>query len=133
MSIVEKILKNRTEQPWEVRFEEQHDSPGQYYIWNGIKKIYVSYKEDADKLCVILNDLTKQRDEMVQFILEVDYMTTTEFCNKYGVPLPVFTGEVGSSVNNLLQIDAIKCKMFIQKAKELNRAKLKQLKTEAGK
>lgn len=58
---------------------------------------------------------------MVNFILETDWLTTKEFCDKYNVPLPKFTGEVNSSVNELLAIDAIKHRYFVEYAKMLNR------------
>ena len=54
---------------------------------------------------------------MVQFILEIDFMTTKEFCDKFNVPHPIFTGEVESSAKQFLQVDAIKQKMFVDYAK----------------
>lgn len=60
-----------------------------------------------------------ESDAMIKYILEIDALTTTEFCNKYNVPKPVFTGEVNSSVNEMLRIDAVKHRMFVQKAKEI--------------
>lgn len=58
---------------------------------------------------------------MVQFILEIDFMTTKEFCDTYNVPHPYFTGEIKSSAEQLLQVDAIKHKMFVEYAKILNK------------
>jgi len=58
---------------------------------------------------------------MVQFILEIDWMNTKEFCNKYSVPLPRFTGDIQTSADKFLQIDAIKHKMFVEHAKLLNK------------
>ncbi len=58
---------------------------------------------------------------MIQFILDIDWLTTKEFCDIYQVPHPKFTGEVESSVNNLLQVDAIKHKMFVDYSKLLNK------------
>jgi len=54
---------------------------------------------------------------MVQFILEIDWMTTKEFCETYQIPLPTVTG----GVNDFLQVDAIKHKMFVEYAKFLNK------------
>ncbi len=54
---------------------------------------------------------------MVQFILEIDWMTTKEFCETYQVPLPTLIG----GVNDFLQVDAIKHKMFVEYAKFLNK------------
>lgn len=58
---------------------------------------------------------------MVDFILEIDWMTTKEFCEKHGIPVPYFTGEVESSAKLLLQVDAIKHRMFVDYAKLLNK------------
>ena len=58
---------------------------------------------------------------MVQFIINIDWMTTSEFCDAYNVPHPYFTGQVKTSVDQFLQIDAIKCKMFIEYAKLLSK------------
>jgi len=63
----------------------------------------------------------KKLISMVDFILEIDWLTTKEFCDKYKVPLPFFTGEVKSSAEQFLQIDAIKQKMFVEYAKFLNK------------
>ena len=56
---------------------------------------------------------------MVQFILEIDWLTTTEFCDQYKVPHPFFTGNVKTSADQFLQIDAIKHRIFVSHAKLL--------------
>lgn len=53
---------------------------------------------------------------MTQFILDIDWMTTKEFCETYKIPLPTVT----CGVNDFLQVDAIKQKMFVEYAKFLN-------------
>lgn len=58
---------------------------------------------------------------MVKFILDIDSLTTKEFCDKYSVPHPFFTGNVDSSVDKLLQVDAVKHRMFLEYAKFLNK------------
>lgn len=58
---------------------------------------------------------------MVQYILEIDWLTTKEFCDKYMVPHPYFIGNVKTSADMLLQIDAIKHNMFVTYAKILNK------------
>lgn len=58
---------------------------------------------------------------MVKFILDIDWLTTKEFCDKYSVPHPFYTGEVNSSVDKLLQVDAVKHRMFLEYAKFLNK------------
>lgn len=60
-------------------------------------------------------------DSMITFILNIDWMTTTEFCNAYNVPLPT----VNEGVNGLLRIDAVKHKMILDRAKALDRAPFK--------
>lgn len=50
-------------------------------------------------------------NDLLEYILEIDSLTTSEFCEKFKVPKPKFTGEVESSVNKFLQIDAIKCRL----------------------
>jgi hypothetical protein len=57
---------------------------------------------------------------MIDYILNIDELTTTEFCDIYNIPKPVFTGEIKSSADQFLQIDAIKHKMFVEYAKFLN-------------
>ena len=60
-------------------------------------------------------------NKLNEYILEIDWLTTTEFCNKFNVPHPRFTGEVESSVNEMLRIDAVKHRMFVEKAKEIRK------------
>lgn len=60
---------------------------------------------------------TKNLIPMVDFILNIDWMTTTEFCNETGAPLPTIKG----GVNSFLQIDAIKHRMFVEYAKFLKK------------
>jgi len=59
---------------------------------------------------------SKKLVPMTQFILDIDWMTTKEFCETYKIPLPTVTG----GVNDFLQVDAIKQKMFVEYAKFLN-------------
>lgn len=67
----------------------------------------------------------EQDKDMIKYILDIDFMTTAEFCKVYNVPEPVFTGEVQSSARLFLEIDAIKHRMFVEKAKELNKQSIK--------
>lgn len=59
---------------------------------------------------------------MIQFILDIDWMGTKEFCDAYEIPHPFFTGDVKTSADLFLQVDAIKHKMFVEYAKLLNKA-----------
>lgn len=61
----------------------------------------------------------EKMESMTDYILNIDWMTTTEFCKTYDVPLPT----VSDGVNGFLQVDAIKHKMFVEHAKKLRRAK----------
>lgn len=63
---------------------------------------------------------TVKLKSMTEFILDMDFMTTNEFCTKYNVSLPGFTGEVKSSAAQFLKIDAIKHRLFVAYAKLLN-------------
>ncbi len=58
---------------------------------------------------------------MIQYILDIDWMTTKEFCDTYNVPHPYFTGDIKTSADKFLQVDAIKHKMFVEYAKLLNK------------
>lgn len=58
---------------------------------------------------------------MVDFILEIDWMSTKEFCDFYKLPHPYFTGDVSTSAALILQVDAIKHRMFVEHAKLLNK------------
>ena len=59
----------------------------------------------------------KKLVSMIDFILEIDWMTTTEFCQETGAPMP----NVREGVNSFLQVDAIKHRMFVEYAKFLNK------------
>jgi len=60
---------------------------------------------------------TKKLIPMIQFIIEIDWMTTSEFCQESGAPLP----NIRDGVNSFLQIDAIKHRMFVEYAKFLSK------------
>lgn len=52
------------------------------------------------------------------YILYIDSMTTREFCQWQGIPEPYFTGNTKTSADLFLQIDAIKHRLFLEKAKK---------------
>lgn len=54
---------------------------------------------------------------IVDELLNIDWLTTTEFCKKYDWPLPVFTGDIKSSALLIMQVDAIKFHRIIEFAK----------------
>jgi len=65
---------------------------------------------------------------MVDYILDIDWLTTSEFCKKYNVPLPRMMSTMNATVDSFLQIDAIKHRMFVEHAKKLNKERLKTIK-----
>jgi hypothetical protein len=58
---------------------------------------------------------------MTQYILDIDWLATKEFCDKYHIPHPFFTGDVRTSADQFLQIDAVKHRMFLEYAKFLRK------------
>lgn len=64
---------------------------------------------------------TKELKSMVQYIVDIDFMTTSEFCNAYKVPHPQMMHSVEASCSELLRIDAVKHGMFTRYAKFLNK------------
>ena len=56
-----------------------------------------------------------------QYILDIDFMTTKEFCDTYNIPHPQYTGDVKTSADQFLAIDAIKQRMFVEYAKKLRK------------
>ena len=60
--------------------------------------------------------------ELIDFILELDRLTTKEFCDKFNHPLPSWKGNVGVAVSEFLSIDAVKYKMIKDLAKDINKA-----------
>jgi len=56
---------------------------------------------------------------MAKFILQIDQMTTNEFCKDYNYPLLFFTGNIKYLTDSILEVDAIKHKMFVEYAKFL--------------
>lgn len=55
---------------------------------------------------------------LLEYILELDSMTTSEFCLEHSLPLPRFTGDVRTSATAFLQIDAIKYRLITEFAKD---------------
>lgn len=60
----------------------------------------------------------KELSQMADFVLEINAMTTTEFCKKYKIDLPYFTGEVESSAEQFIRLDGIKYRMLVNHAKK---------------
>lgn len=61
-------------------------------------------------------------EQMIDYILKIDAMTTKEFCENQGCPLPIPMNDIESSANQFLQIDAIKHRLFVSEAKRLRRS-----------
>jgi hypothetical protein len=58
---------------------------------------------------------------LIDYVLQIDWMTTVEFCETYQIPKPRLSGDVDYSVSEIFRIDAIKQKMFVDYAKFLNK------------
>ena len=64
---------------------------------------------------------TRKLVSMVEFILEIDWLTTMDFCKQYGIPLPKHNGDIDYGVSEMFRIDAVKQKMYVDYAKFLNK------------
>lgn len=58
---------------------------------------------------------------MVEFILEIDFMSTKDFCDKYGCPHPFISKDIKESADSFLQVDVVKHRLFVAHAKALNK------------
>lgn len=58
---------------------------------------------------------------MVDFILDTHCLTTNKFCTKYNFPLPKFNNNIDKAVIEIMTIDSIKHRLFVEYAKLLNR------------
>ena len=63
----------------------------------------------------------KKLISLIDYVLQIDFMTTVEFCNVYQIPKPKFACDVDFGVSEIFRIDAIKQKMFVDYAKFLNK------------
>ena len=61
--------------------------------------------------------------ELVKYILELDFLTTKEFCEKYAIPLPLFLKGMSATelAYKFIKLDAIKFNMIIEKTKEISK------------
>jgi len=85
-------------------------------VWNFTDKEFDSYMKWVKGLI-----LKKSLMPMVQFILEIDWLGTAEFCDVYGLPHPYYTGDVKTSAKQFVNLDLIKHKLFVEYAKLLNK------------
>ena len=58
---------------------------------------------------------------MRKLVLEIHALTTTEFCLKYKIPTPTLSSVSPSMTNELLRIDAIKQRFFVEYAQFLSK------------
>lgn len=68
--------------------------------------------------------------EFLHFALDIDWLTTNEFCDKFSIPVPRWAGNAQALADQVLHLDAIKYKMLIDKAKEISRRKPEEVKPE---
>lgn len=64
-----------------------------------------------------------KEQKMIDYILDIDWLTTKEFCDKYDVKMPEFMHDTNWNVSELFRIDAIKWKMVMEYAKKLKQGK----------
>lgn len=58
---------------------------------------------------------------MIQYILEIDWLGTKEFCDKFNVPVPTWKGSVPLASYEMHVVGDIKGKMYVDYAKILNK------------
>lgn len=85
-------------------------------VWNFTDEKFNDYMTWVKNL-----KMKKSLLPMVQFILEIDWLSTVEFCDTFNLPHPRFTGEVESSAKQFVNLDLVKHKMFVEYAKLLNK------------
>lgn len=85
-------------------------------VWNFTDEKFDDYMKWTKGLI-----LKKSLMPMVQFILEIDWLSTVEFCDTYNLPHPTMEGGVRSAADKFLNLDAIKHKLFVEYAKLLNK------------
>jgi len=65
--------------------------------------------------------MSEKQQQMIDYILDIDWLTTKEFCDKYKIPIPIATRDINWNVSEFFRIDAIKWKMVMEYAKKLNK------------
>ena len=65
-------------------------------------------------------------EELIKYILDLDFLTTKEFCQQYKILLDVNTNKDAKTLAaEFLRLDAIKFKMIVEKTKEISKRKCK--------
>ncbi len=65
--------------------------------------------------------MTKEQIEKMntqEFILYVDSLSTSDFCDWQGISHPYFTGDIQTSADLFLQVDIVKWRICKEKAKQ---------------
>lgn len=60
-------------------------------------------------------------EDVVNFILNIDWMTTKEFCEKYGYPVPMPIGSAIDMAKDMLAVDGFKWHKVMEFAKKARR------------
>lgn len=60
-------------------------------------------------------------NELLNYILDIDTLSTKEFCEANNIELPSWKGDVTLAASEFIRLDAIKWKMAKEKAKEIKR------------
>lgn len=70
-----------------------------------------------EKETTSLEERVKELEALKSLILDIDFMTTTEFCKAYGYDVPQWTGSKEVAVMDFLAIDARKWNIIKEAAK----------------
>lgn len=85
------------------------------------------FLQDVPSLLTVIQDygdyVRKQESLMLNFIMDIDAMTTTEFCKAHNIDTTCWQGDVQLAVNDMFRVDGVKNRLITEKAKELYRKK----------
>jgi len=93
--------------------EGSHMAPFYRLAMEALAEFKTLHEQKAE-LCSAVSSLT-------DFVLNVDALTTNEFCEAYGVEVPSWRGSVQASAFEFIRIDAIKWRMVKERSKELKK------------
>ena len=91
-------------------------------VWNLTDEKFKDYMKWTKGLI-----LKKSLMPMVQFILEIDFLSTEEFCDAYELQRPYWTGDTQTSADMFIRLEIIKHRMFVEYAKLLNKNLTKEM------
>ena len=62
-------------------------------------------------------------EELVKYILDLDSLTTKEFCEKYKIEMNTFSNDASKLAAEFLRLAAIKYKFIVEKTKQISKRK----------